>query len=477
MGAASMLRMAIQIAIFPIVGHLLGPRAYGQVALVSPFVFFAMLLLDAGLAGCIIRAKDVTKELEGTVLCFSCGISLLLILFFTLFCYPIGLLMREPLFPVLLMGMSSILLLAALNIVPAALLLRAKRYDSIALSDIASAVASIVGISVGISLGWGVWSLVVQQVALWTAKVLVVTIASGWRPHLVFSQDILKEQMAFGSRLLGNRIVSFISGNIDNVLIGACMGSQILGYYALAFQIVSLPAMIISGSVYFTMYSNTSEAQRNGITSPALFLKVLRSTLILGTPVIVGLAVTSQLFIPLLLGSKWIPTINLVMLLAPFGLKQLVTSVTSGVIIGLGRADLALKLALTNATLTVAAIVLGVMFSSSAVAIGVSLAAVVTCFHHFRVIAIEYKTPLREITNAATAPLFASLLMGTAVYIFQQTMHDNIISTITMLLCIVVGIMTYVFVLFFMFHDYIAEDLVTIRTAFRTKRAAGEQQS
>ena len=63
------------------------------------------------------------------------------------------------------------------------------------------AIASIVGISVGILLGLGVWSLVVQQVALWTAKVAVVTIASGWRPHLVFSQDILKEQMAFGSRL------------------------------------------------------------------------------------------------------------------------------------------------------------------------------------------------------------------------------------------------------------------------------------
>ena len=138
MAAASVLRMAIQITILPVVGHLLGPRAYGQVALVSPFIFFAMLLLDAGLGACIIRAKEVTKEMEGTVLCFSCGLSLLLILFFALFSYPIGLLMREPLFPLLLIAMSSILLLAAVNIVPAALLLRAKHYDWIALSDVAS---------------------------------------------------------------------------------------------------------------------------------------------------------------------------------------------------------------------------------------------------------------------------------------------------------------------------------------------------
>ena len=142
------------------------------------------------------------------------------------------------------------------------------------------------------------------------------------------------------------------------------MGSQVLGYYALAFQIVSLPAMILSGSVFFTVYSNTSEAHRNGIMSPKLFLKALRSTLILGMPAIVGLLSPHNCLFHCYFGYKWMPTANLVMLLAPFGLKQIVTSVTSGVIIGLGRSDLVFRLALINAILTVAAIIFGVIFSS-----------------------------------------------------------------------------------------------------------------
>lgn len=473
MAAASLLRIAIQIVILPIIGRLLGPKAYGQVALVSPFIFFSMLLAGSGLGACIVRAKEVTKELEGTVFWFSLGLSLLLVIFFALFAYPIGLVMHEPLFPYLLVGMSSLLLFAALNIVPAALLLRTNRYEYIALSDVASSIASIVGTIVGISLGWGVWSLVVQQVALWTAKVVVVTIASRWRPNLIFSWDVLKAQIAFGSGLTGANIFSFFARNIDNVLIGTCLGSQALGYYALAYQIVSLPAMVLSGSVFFTIFSNTSEAHRTGITSPEFFLKILRSVLMLSMPTIVGLAITTQLSVPLILGSKWMPTADLVVLLAPFGLQQIVTSITTGVIIGLGRSDLILRLSVVSSALTVAAIILGVIFNSRAVAAGVSLTAFVTCFQHLRIITLEYKISLREIMNAASAPLIASMLMGTVVCFLQQTMHTNFVSLINMLFCIVTGVTTYVLVLFFVFHDYIAKDIASMRTAFFAKRSRG----
>ena len=46
---------------------------------------------------------------------------------------------------------------------------------------------------------------------------------------------------------------------------------------------------------------------------------------------------------------------------------------------------------------------------------------------------------------------------------------------INMLFCIMVGVTTYVLVLFFVFHDYIAEDIVTIRTAFVAKRIFRER--
>jgi O-antigen/teichoic acid export membrane protein len=172
--------------------------------------------------------------------------------------YPVGRLLGEPLFPPLLVGMSSILLLAAMNIVPAALLVREKR-NCIALSDLALTLGSVAAVAAGIVLGWGVWSLVAQQIALWVCKVAVVTIGSRSRPQFAFRWNIIKENISFGSNLTASSIVSFIPRNIDNVLIGAFMGAETLGYNALDFQIVGLPAAVVGGSVYYTVFSGTSE--------------------------------------------------------------------------------------------------------------------------------------------------------------------------------------------------------------------------
>ena len=78
MALASTLRVITQIAVLPIIGHILGPHAYGQMALVSPFIFFAMLLAESGLGICIVRAERVTK---GSLKVLSSAFLLVLVFF------------------------------------------------------------------------------------------------------------------------------------------------------------------------------------------------------------------------------------------------------------------------------------------------------------------------------------------------------------------------------------------------------------
>ena len=58
------MRVALQFLVFPIIAKLLGPEAYGTVALAAPFVFFLLLFGDLGLAPALVRAKEVTREFE-----------------------------------------------------------------------------------------------------------------------------------------------------------------------------------------------------------------------------------------------------------------------------------------------------------------------------------------------------------------------------------------------------------------------------
>jgi O-antigen/teichoic acid export membrane protein len=465
MALASTLRAMIQITILPIIGRILGPHAYGQMALVSPFIFFSMLLAESGLGICIVRAERVTKELEGTIFCFSASFSFFLFTLFATLAYPVGHLVREPLFPALLLGMSSILLLATLNIVPAALLLREKRYNWIALSDLVSTLGSVAAVATGIFLNWGVWSLVAQQIALWVCKVAVVTIGSRSRPHFLFRWNIIKENISFGSNLTASLVLSFIARNIDNVLIGAFLGTETLGFYALAFQIVGLPATIMSGSVYYTVFSGTSEAWRKGDPSPDHFLKALRGVLLLSAPAMIGLAITAPLSIPLILGDKWLPSVPLLICLMPLGLVQAMWAPVSGVLIGFGRSDLIFKLGLIGSSATIATIFFGISFGSMAVALGVSLASILSWSLASRAALQQCNASFKSALRATSVPLIAAFLMGCVVIAVQETQFTELPLGIRLTVSIAVGILAYGLILIGLFRDHISDDMAMVRTA------------
>lgn len=469
MALASALRAIIQIAILPIIGRILGPHAYGQMALVAPFIFFATLLAESGLGICIVRAGRVTKELEGTIFCFSAGCSLFLISVFAVLAYPVGRLLGEPLFPPLLFGMSSILLLAAMHIVPVALLIREKRYRYIALSDLVSTLGSVATVATGIVLGWGVWSLVAQQLALWICKVIVVTVGSRSRPHFVFCWNIIKENISFASRVTASSVISFIARNIDNVLIGAYMGTVTLGYYALAFQIIGLPAVIVSGPVYYTVFSGISEASRNGNSSPPHFLKALRGVLLLCAPAMIGLAVTAPLSIPIILGNKWMPAVPLLISLAPLGLTQAMWAPISGVLVGFGRADLTLKLGSIGSAATIAAIIVGVLFSSTAVALGVSAAAIVSLLFALRKALDLCKVSSEDALGSIGVPLVAALLMGCVVAGVQQTLFTALPLGVRLTMSIAVGILAYGSILVGLFRDHVSDDMAMVKTVLYSR--------
>jgi O-antigen/teichoic acid export membrane protein len=109
----------------------------------------------------------------------------------------------------------------------------------------------------------------------------------------------------------------------------------------------------------------------------------------------IGLAVTASLSIPFILGDKWLPTVPLLICLVPLGLTQAMWAPVSGVLIGLGRSDLIFKLGLVGSIMTIAAIVFGVFFGSTAVALGVSFASIFSLSRAFRA-ALDNATEARK---------------------------------------------------------------------------------
>jgi O-antigen/teichoic acid export membrane protein len=474
MAAASALRIALQITLLPIIGRLLGPVAYGQIALVSPFIFFAILLADSGLGASILRADEVSADLEGSVFWFSMGVSLVIVALFVLLAFPVGRLIDAPNFAPLLLGMAGILFLASLNIVPSALLLRKQRYGWIALNDLIGVLAGTCMVIVGVVLGWGVWSLVAQQVGLWLGKLAVVMIGARWRPRFKFQWKVVRDLLPFGSRLTGATIIQFIDRNIDNVLIGTFMGAETLGFYALAWQIVTMPSSVLSGSIYFTIFSSTSQMHRDSAFTPALFLRALKAAIFISAPILIGLAATAPLAITLIVGERWIPAVAVVQLLTPLGLCQTIVIATMGLMNGFGRSDISLRFSIFNSALTIAGIAIGVCFSSAAVAGGVSVAALLGLVVLLREAIKLGGFTIRDFWNAIFAPLTAALVMGAVVITTQESVLTHASVALRLAINILVGVVTYVTVLFGLFRSEFIDEIEQFRTLIHRTRVTAK---
>jgi PST family polysaccharide transporter len=258
----------------------------------------------------------------------------------------------------------------------------------------------------------------------------------------------------------------FVAANVDNVLIGAFLGTEALGFYALAFQIVGLPQIVLSGSVYNTLLAGVSEAQRSGGDTAALLLRTLRGVMLVCMPAMIGLAVTASLLVPLVMGAQWLPMVRLIQLLVPYGIVLVFGIATAAFLAGIGRPGLALRLTLISASLTVTAIAGGICIGSEAVATGVSVAALVGLVITLSTIVQKCGVRASGIGHAVAAPLFSAAAMGCAILMLQQMMPGTLSLASRLVASVAMGVAVYGLVLSVLFHDQLAPDIAEIKAAF-----------
>jgi PST family polysaccharide transporter len=80
-------------------------------------------------------------------------------------------------------------------------------------------IAGIVGIYMAFS-GYGVWSLVGQQLTYELVGTVVLWTANSWRHQWQFSWQHLSELLNFSINILGFKLVNFFNQRTDSLLIG-----------------------------------------------------------------------------------------------------------------------------------------------------------------------------------------------------------------------------------------------------------------
>jgi PST family polysaccharide transporter len=416
--AANAARIAIQLALIPILARIIAPQAFGLVALATPVVIFTAIAAEAGLVTGLVRSR-VSPAAESTAFWFSAAIGLACALLVALAAWPFGQLARQPGLAPILLALSPALFLTCLTIAPNARLQRTGAFTAFAVGETLSSIAGAGMALWAAKHGWGAWSLVSQQLVLTGVRFAANMGLSGFRPQLTFRFAELKPVLALATPLLGANLLAYLSRSLDNLLIGLWIGPQALGFYATAYQVVQIPEFAFGASVRTAAMPAIAHAQDRN-QAMGIYLKGLRTVSLLATPLVIGCSLKAEALVRLVLGPAWLPAAPLIAILAPLGLIHAYFQLNTAALIGLGAARTQLKLSVLTSVLGLAGIAAGFHWGAKGVATGYALAMLIATGPNFYCVLRAMDAPWRRLISGLGRAWIASAVMTVTLILRAQ---------------------------------------------------------
>jgi O-antigen/teichoic acid export membrane protein len=348
--------------------HLLGPKAFGLVAITVAAQALISHVIPVGFHDALIQRPRLDDAALNTafwsVVALAAGAGLLVIALAPLVAGWFDQAILAP----LLAGMVFASLLRAVSTVPRALLNRRMDFRTLTLARTAGmGIGGLVAVGLAAS-GGGAWSLVAQIAVLNLVDSLIVWRAVKWYPGRHMSPPALRQLWHFAASVSIFTILSYIISNADDQLIGFRLGPESLGFYALAYSFMAWPVRDVLGGVAVVLYPVFSRFQDDLPRLQAAYLESLQLATLFAFPVLALLAIAAPVLVPWLLGARWAPIVLTVQILAIGGLREATVMLNGPIYRALGKPHLHALFELCNVGCYLTAFVVGLNFGIAGVA-------------------------------------------------------------------------------------------------------------
>jgi O-antigen/teichoic acid export membrane protein len=273
--AGRIVTQAITWSMTIITVRFLHPEDYGVIATAGLFTALAMLLLDGGLGILLVTQRDLTSRAQGAVITATL-ISASVLGAIIAMLAPVGswFFRSEALTAVLLVS-AIYMPLAALAVVPQALLTKSMQFRPIAITQtIASLVQGATSLALAVA-GVGYWALIVGNFAGTALRVFLLWRALEVKVSPNMELALVRPLVKSSSHMVGTRLTYFVANDFDTFL--------------------------IVNQVMVPLFASKTdrESQVGGL------LQVITITATLMFPLFWMLGVVSRVFLPMLFGDRW----------------------------------------------------------------------------------------------------------------------------------------------------------------------------
>ncbi|WP_235864103.1 teichuronic acid biosynthesis protein TuaB [Sutcliffiella halmapala] len=341
-GLSSLIVTVVQLLQFAILARLLSPTDFGLMGMLMVVIIFAQVFMDMGISSALVYKQEVTKNqlsslywlnlLAGVVVFIVVlGISPLIASFY-----------NEPRLTELLVYIAFIFLISPIGQQFQFLLQKELKFNQLARVEVSSIVfGSFIAVVLAF-MEFGVWALVWGQIITAIVKAIMFFIIgwNTWRPSFHFRFNDLDGFLSFGMFQMGSRTVNYFASNIDYLLIGRFLGTEALGIYSIAYQLIVIPVTKINPIITKVAFPVFSLNQNDNSQIVKGFLQMTKMLAIVSFPILVGLMATAEVLVPVVFGEKWNASIPVIQILCILGILRVLMNPNGSVLLAKGRADL-----------------------------------------------------------------------------------------------------------------------------------------
>jgi lipopolysaccharide exporter len=408
----SLITAGIEMATLVVMSWLLTPAEFGIPGVALAIVGMMVILVEFGVGPALIQRVSLEREHLGAGFAVVLLGGTLAILINVIAAEWLAQLLSMPELVGPLLAFSILILLQPYMTVMDALVRRALKFRVLAIADISGSFFGYAGVSLLAALnGWGMWSLVVGQIAAIAIRTAILSYAAGtmwtWRTTGRHAKEILD----FGAFFSVGRVAGYLGQRFDRVLVGGLLGSEAAGLYQRAQNLLLLVYRQVTEPLDFVLFPIMSRVQNSSARLWTGFSVGTAGTAILTMPATVIATVVTPAFVPILFGAAWTP------LIPPLQIMFLVTMTRpSDSIAGIiSRATGAVRsLAFINVTYA-ALVLMGVAIGSTYGLVGVAWSVLAAAFIKFWMTNNLIRRILKVSLLKSLFPLVPGIIVAAAV--------------------------------------------------------------
>lgn len=353
-------RLGVTFIVSIILARLLSPEEYGLIGILTIFIAVFNAIVDGGFTKAIIRKQDATDTDYSTIFYTNFFISVVLgaLMFFC--AKPIAVFFERNELVGLTKVMASVVVINALSIVPRARTTKALDFKTQAkITFISSLGSGVIGITMAY-MGYGVWSLVGQQISNQLLSTLFFWLYNKWVPKCLFSWSSFKEMWAFGSKLLASGLIDTTWQEIFQVVIGKCYSPATLGLFTRARQFADLCSTNLTSVVQRVSYPVLSSIQDDKDRLKSAYKRVIKTTMFPTFVLMLGMMACANSMIYVLIGEQWIECVPMLQIICTYGMLYPLHALNLNMLQVQGRSDLFLKLEIIKKVIAAGPLLLGI---------------------------------------------------------------------------------------------------------------------